>query len=410
MWNIDNIISKQSIKILFQPIISIKKKSVIGYEVLSRGIDNDENIIGAFDLFESARKADKLSALDNLCRLMAIEKYYALKESKYLFINFEISSLNKGESGKNDLIVSLNKFVEKLEALNIEPNKIVIEIIESKVKNLDSLKFFTDLCKSYNLMIALDDVGSGHSNLNRIPLLKPNIIKIDRYLVTDIDKDRYKKEVFKSITSLSRMIGTLVISEGVEKEEEAISSIELRADMIQGYYFSKPVENPVDNIDSQIELLYDRFRDYFVKKTKKNKMFNHMLIKNIRGFSKELELDFSSENIIFNSIKNKINFFLKEHAYVECVYFINSFGKQISPTFFHKDIPDLSDKTLFSPATIDDDHSLKQYFYQLTVSYNNYYITNNYVSMATGNRCKTISTYINDNVILALDINLKAQK
>jgi len=410
MWNIDNIISKKSIVTLFQPIISIKKKSVIGYEVLSRGIDSDGNIISAFDLFESARKADKLCELDNICRLLAIEKYHMLFESAYLFINFEISGLNKGESGKNDLIVSLNTLVEKLELLNIEPSKIVIEIIESKVKNLDNLKFFTDLCKSYNLMIALDDVGSGHSNLNRIPLLKPNIIKIDRYLVTDIHKDYYKKEVFKSITSLSRMIGTLVISEGVETEEEAISSIELRADMIQGYYFSKPIENPNNNINPQIELLYNRFREYFTKKTKKNKMLNHILIKNVRRFSKELEIDFSNGNLISTNLKNKINIFLKENTYVECVYFINSFGKQISQTFFHKDVPVSSDKTLFSPAAKDDDHSLKQYFYQLTVSHNNYYITNNYISMATGNRCKTISTYINDDIILALDINLKAQK
>lgn len=410
MWNIDNIISKKSIKILFQPIVSIKRKSVIGYEVLSRGIDNEGNIINAFDLFESARKADKLYELDNLCRLLALEKYSKLSDSNYLFINFEISGLNKGENGKNDLIVSLNALIEKLEFLNIDPNKIVIEIIESKVKNLESLKFFTDLCKSYNLLIALDDVGSGHSNLNRIPLLKPNIIKIDRYLVTDLHKDYYKKEVFKSITSLSRMIGTLVISEGVETEEEAISSIELRADMIQGYYFSKPIENPTENLNPKIEFLYNRFREYFSRKTKKNKMFNHILIKNIRDFSKELEIDFLNDTIFSDNLKNKITDFLKEHPYVECVYFINSFGKQISQTFFHKELLTSSEKSLFSPATKGDDHSLKQYFYQLTVSHNNYYISNNYISMATGNRCKTITSYINKNVILALDINLKAQK
>lgn len=409
MWAIEDIISTKSVKVLLQPIISIKKKSVLGYEALSRGIDNNGQLISAFDLFESAKAKDKLLELDNLCREIAIEQYKDILKEKHLFLNYEISDLNKGDIGKKNLIKSLNHLNERLEELNISNNKIIIEIIESKVKDLESLKFFTELCKSYGFLIALDDVGSGHSNLNRIPLLKPNIIKIDRYLVTNINKDYYKQEVFKSITSLSRMIGTLVISEGVETEEEAISSIELRADMIQGYYFSKPSDIIFNTLDQKIELLYHNFKKYFMKKTLKSKSNNRVLLKIIRTISKTLQENF--ENGDYNSnykiIREQITNYLKEYKYIECIYLINSDGRQISETFIDNDIVLDLDRNLFSPATKGDDHSLKQYFYQLKISHSNHYISTKYVSIATGNRCKTISAYINENIIIAMDINYK---
>lgn len=406
MWDIENIISKKSIKMLMQPIISIKKKSIIGYEALARGIDNNGNLISAFDLFDGARKADKLFELDNICRLIAIEEFSKLIDKKYLFLNFEVSNLNRGVTGKNNLISNLNFLINKLQALNIAHNRIVIEIVESQVKDLDLLKFFTELCKSFGFLIALDDIGSGHSNLNRIPLLKPNIIKIDRYLVTNIHKDYYKQEVFKSITNLSRVLGTLVISEGVETEDEAISSIELRADMIQGYYFSKPVENPQLNLDEKISILCDNFNNHFINKAKKHKEFNNTLIENIRQLSEHLKDDLEKTKLTSNyeKLAEKINLFIKKHRYIECVYLIDSLGVQISKTFFDKDISLHSSLNLFAPATIGDNHSLKQYFYELMISHNDYYIGNDFVSLITGNRCKTVSIYINQSVILTLDV------
>lgn len=406
MWNIENIISKKSIKILMQPIISIKKKSIIGYEALARGIDNNGNFISAFDLFDSARKANKLFELDNICRLIAVEEFNKIFDKKYLFLNFEVSTLNRGIVGKNSLIGSLNILIEKLKDLNIATDRIVIEIVESKVKDTELLNFFTELCKSFGFLIALDDVGSGHSNLNRIPLLKPNIIKIDRYLVTNIHNDFYKQEVFRAITNLSRSLGTLVISEGVETEEEAVYSIEFRADMIQGYYFSKPIENPQINLDNDVYNLCENFNKNFILKMKQHKQSNDILIENIKELSQYLKFYLKNSELPFNytDLDDKIKVFIKKYNYIECIYFLDSMGLQISKTFFNENLSFHSNSNLFSPPAIGDNHSLKQYFYKLMVSQNDYYISNEYLSLASGKRCKTISTYINNNIILSANV------
>lgn len=97
------------------------------------------------------------------------------------------------------------------------------------------LKMFLCTYKEYGFLIALDDVGTGHSNLDRISLVKPDILKIDRSIIDNIDQRYHNQEVFKSLVNLSKRIGTMVVTEGVERKEEAILAFELGADMLQGY-------------------------------------------------------------------------------------------------------------------------------------------------------------------------------
>lgn len=406
MWNIRDIIDNKAIKILLQPIVSVRKKSVLGYEILSRGINASGEIIPALELFESAKKADCFLELDNICRIKALELYKDMLSDKFLFLNFEILDLNKGVEGKTRLIESLKILNDKIKDLSLESDRIVIEIVESNVKNLDDLKFFTDLCKSFGFLVALDDVGSGHSNLNRIPLLKPDIIKIDRYLIQDIDKDYHKQEVFKSITGLSRVIGTLIVAEGVETKKEAILSIELRADFIQGFYFSEPKQVFCMDLEEKINELYYEFKKYFQEKTNNKKTKNRILLKIIKDLSRELELIFYDGGLSREAnIKNKIKKYLKDYDYIECIYLIDENGKQISNTFFDGNTPSFHKNSLFSPAQKGEDHSLKQYFYQLKTSHSSHFISKTYISMATGNICRTISSYINKNIIIAMDID-----
>ena len=78
--------------------------------------------------------------------------------------------------------------------------------------------------KKYGFLVALDDVGNSHSNLNRIPELKPDILKMDKYLIRDVDKSWHKKKILKSISYLAKDIRSLVIAEGVETKEEIMEN------------------------------------------------------------------------------------------------------------------------------------------------------------------------------------------
>ena len=88
------------------------------------------------------------------------------------------------------------------------------------------------------MLIALDDMGTGYSNLERIASIKPDIIKLDRSLIQDIDREYHKQELFDFFLKLAHKIGVFVVVEGIETEAEALSCLERGADLVQGFYFA----------------------------------------------------------------------------------------------------------------------------------------------------------------------------
>ncbi|MBN2851119.1 MAG: EAL domain-containing protein [Clostridia bacterium] len=404
-YDLSRMIDEKLLFTVLQPIISVKKKTVIGIEALSRGIDEkNKDVIPPVILFKQASKniAD-LIKLDRACREDALTKFKLIRkdhEGLILFINVESAILNS--VGPSDHILNM------VNRLGIKPHEVILEINESKTPKTDALYDFSRRYKEYGFMIALDDVGSGFSNLNRIPLLNPNIIKIDRFLVTDIDKNYYKQEVFKSLVNLSSSIGALVVAEGVETYEEAITVTELGLDMIQGYLISKPVDCKITSheIQSTIFELTGRYK----KHIRESNAFKKVFLDKIKLVASEIIEQLSGsctddiENLMKDIIMNKQNF--------ECIYVLDEAGIQISDTVFHPDYRLKNNNLLFSPASKGADHSLKRYYYHLMSSQNNLYISEDYLSMATGDLCRTVSEVYRDknNELKIVCIDFFAEK
>lgn len=97
-------------------------------------------------------------------------------------------------------------------------------------------------------MIALDDVGEGYSSLNMLIELKPDIIKIDRNIVSDIDTNDLKKSVYKALFNLAKEHNITVLAEGIETADELDTIKEIGVDLVQGYYFAKPSSEPIRKV------------------------------------------------------------------------------------------------------------------------------------------------------------------
>lgn len=401
--DIRRIINEESIVIYFQPIASIHQNKIAGYEALVRGIDPLTNsIISPLKLFEVARNHHLVNQLDTLCHKKALESFSSINNHKdaILFLNIDHSTIfNEMET---------NYLYHLTQDLNINPENIVLEINEQYCFDMDIVKSFVQQYKLLGFMISIDDVGSGFSNLDRIALLKPDIIKIDKSLISNIHKHFYKQQVVKMIIMLAENIGALVVSEGTELIEEIMTVFSYGSQFIQGYYFSKPYPpNELNNYNCEkvIHHIVIRQKELLSNALFKKRHYN-LMIKNVfMEIKKELvgQSFESTESFLKKSIINYQN--------IECAYIVDLQGIQKTSTIFNNQIDFIHRKKLFSPHKKGDDVTLKNYYYNLKTTNQDIWLSDEYLSLATGNKCMTISGYINikeQSYILCLDIERNA--
>ncbi|OEH84328.1 hypothetical protein BHU72_11015 [Desulfuribacillus stibiiarsenatis] len=405
--DIKKLIEEERVVSIFHPIVSVLKGSLVGIEALARGVNNEESLndwISPYHMFTAANQQNMIVEFDRLCRRAALNAYCGTYSQSclppcqpLLFLNLDTTIIDKGVVGSGFLVNTVRE-------LGLDPNRIVIEILESKVKDIEALQRFIKNYKAFGFLIALDDVGAGHSNLDRIHMIKPDIIKVDRGLIENIDKEFYKQEVFRSLANLSKRIGALVVAEGVETLEEAVQALELGADFLQGYYFTKPAVLEgmvVDQTREKMQLVAEAFRKNTIKKIRSKKVeyetydfIIHQVIEELKKVSPS-----QFDIVLYNMAKMFLN--------LECMYILDESGMQVSSTVFCQRQPCENRGFVYQPAEKGADHSLKNYYLFLS-SGQNKHITDSYISLASGNPCVTVSTAFvnqeNQKYILCVDL------
>lgn|GEM_PF-99283 len=382
--NIREIITDKKLLVVFQPVISVSRKMVIGLEGLIRGINPSTNqIISPPALFKAAEEQGLTLELDRICRNSVIEAFshiYCHNDNQLLFLNVDASILDRVEGSKY--------LLNQIKAWSIRPRNVVIEINESRTQDADALKRFTDTYRKSGFMVALDDVGTGFSNMDRILTVKPDMIKIDISLIKNINSDYFKQGIFKSLVNLSNNIGALVIAEGVETEEEAIEILRLGGHMIQGYWFAEPLaasEDASNLINNKIDGLIHNFNVYMKTKKKEEKQNSRQLFATVNNSIKELAVVPGQE------FDKKLMEIIWKNKNIECAYILDEYGIQLSNTIRFCDENEGKDSLLFYAARLGTDHSMEKYYYPLMNSKVKQHITEPYISLATGNLCITVS-------------------
>lgn len=396
-----DLIDNEQIITMFQPIFCAKRKNILAVEALSRGyLPETDTIIPPNVIFYKAEKEGLLLELDRLCRRKSVEAFKKIAEFDndiLLFINFDASVVDENNLGSNN-------FLSLIEKNSIAPNRILIEIIESAVKDRNILQTFVSNYRNKGFLIGIDDVGAGHSNLDRISLIKPDILKIDREIIKNIQEEYYKQEVLKSIANLSKNIGSLVVAEGIETESEAVISLEVGTDLYQGFYFAEPL--PVDDILNcsegieKINSLCVSFKDHYIevinKKRKLSKQYE-LIAKKIISCLSDIQSD------LFDRCLSEI---ISEHSIVEYAYVINKEGIQVSSTIGNNNLSMIPKSRLFHPDKKGADQSSKDYYIFIKAGLKKF-ITESYISFASGRKSVTASVLFSnkeDEFILCLDL------
>lgn len=135
--------------------------------------------------------------------------------------------------------------VEPIERLHsdILP-KIVLEMLEGEDLNQEYLELKKEYIKKWGGKIALDDFGTGYNSEYALLTIGPDIIKIDRSIITDCDKDASRRLIISNLVKLAHTRHISVLAEGVETGEELETVMACGVDLLQGYYFERPSFEP----------------------------------------------------------------------------------------------------------------------------------------------------------------------
>jgi EAL domain-containing protein (putative c-di-GMP-specific phosphodiesterase class I) len=395
------LLDRELVEVHFQPIFSIREKKMIGFEGLSRGIHPiSGKLIPPLPLLKLAKDADLTLELDRLFRKKILETFKFSCPPPHdliLSLNFETSVIDE-EIGTLQLI-------QLCRQLNLNPSNIVIEILESKVRSVEALAKFVHIHREHGFLVALDDVGKGHSNLDRIPVIQPDVIKIDRSLVTNLQDDYYRQEIFKALIHLSQKIGAVALAEGVETEEETLTCLELGADLLQGYYFSKPQDPGSDfaaESAAKIDLIADKFRKHMVDKLNIRKMQHERYGLMIDNFVAEFSKMDTEE------MDGKVATALLSDPVAKAIYVLDAAGRQATIMSCKADLHPR--QGIFRLPPKGTDYSLRDYFYALVEPgfQRTSYTSEPYISPATGLFCLTIAARFKDKrgttMILCVDV------
>jgi EAL domain-containing protein (putative c-di-GMP-specific phosphodiesterase class I) len=396
-----DLIDERMLVTMFQPVLSIRNRRIVGYEALSRGRRLDGGpLMDPSMMFEKAAREECVVELDRLCREKAVEAYCVaenLCQKKLLFINIDVSVLDMGVAGSGHIA----KLVEESK---ISAQDVVIEFSESSVKDLRTLENFTDSYRDKGFLIALDDVGSGSSNLRRIAEIKPEIIKLSTTLVWGMMGEYYMQRIFKSLADLAHDLGAMVVASGIETPDQALTCLELGANFLQGFYFAKPGFS--DQISE--ELAHERINELADKY--RESMLSKACDKDCCCEEYGLLIDEMTQNLSGqhpDSFEEIISIFLVENDDVECIFILDEKGVLETETLCGIAQAALNKRLLFRPAEKGSDQSSKEYFFRLKAGIE-MFTSGPYISLASGNFCITVSKVFKDikgdEYILCVDI------
>ena len=234
----DEAFEKGYFKVYYQPIYRALNKKVCGYEALARWIDPKRGMISPLifiEVLEKVHLIHKLDAyiIDQVCKDLRddIDSGYAYQPISVNLsrLDFELSDIKK----------IVNEAVAKY---NVPKEYLVLEVTESAfASDLESLGDTIRSFREDGYQVWIDDFGSGYSSFNNLQNYDFDFLKIDMNFLRNFDKTPKSKVIIASIVDLAKKLGIHTLAEGVETEDQYEYLKRIGCELIQGYYFAKPM-------------------------------------------------------------------------------------------------------------------------------------------------------------------------
>lgn len=223
----------EQLTVLYQPIVRATDGCVVAYEALARWHHPELGAVSPATFVPIAERSDLIHALTRSVLKKALDAARDWPDDIHLKINISMRDLASPEQ--------VLKLIAIVHRSQIAPSRLAFEITESVLElDLQPVQTALGLLRDMGISIAVDDFGSGYSNLRYIHHLRPQTIKIDRSFVTGLGIEPHAKDVIKTIIELCHNVGSRSLAEGAETQQQVDILRELGCDEIQGYHFGRP--------------------------------------------------------------------------------------------------------------------------------------------------------------------------
>lgn len=231
-------IAEDLFELYYQPVYSTQEKRFVTLEALSRLHHPELGWIAPDVFIQIAEKNHLIEQITDLqfCRVCRFLKEHGKLMEQLLNVKVNLSSLDLMRTDCS------SHFIRIMDKYEIPHEWIQFEITETVATEYNaSLRMVVDEFTAAGIRLCLDDFGSGYANLNTVMKLPFSTIKLDRSLLFDICKDEKRALFYQSVVETFQKMNYHIVAEGVETKEKVELLSRWRVDMIQGYYFSRPL-------------------------------------------------------------------------------------------------------------------------------------------------------------------------
>ena len=230
---IDEVIRTGDLTIAFQPVVDSRDMRVVGVEALARF--GGDPLITPLQWFTDAELVDRALQLDLLAVRSTLSSAVNLPPEIYVAVNVSPATF------------ASTALLGELRSTAIRPDRLVLEVTEhSSIEDYAPLIEARMRLREHGIRLAVDDAGAGYASFRHIVALAPDIIKIDRTIVSGVDKDNARSALVSAVVMFAHGSGAVVVAEGVETSSELDCLTRLGVDTLQGHLTGMPTSAPAD--------------------------------------------------------------------------------------------------------------------------------------------------------------------
>ena len=229
--------AKKEFAIYLQPKFYVCTEELAGAEALVRWNRDGELVmpnifIPLLEKYELITELDTY-VLENICEL---QQQWRKQGYNIVPISVNESRLHLyNEHHISELIDLVNKY-------NVQPNTIELEMTETTVvHNIELAKEAERNVHKLGFTVSMDDFGTGYSSFSMLKNINIDVLKMDKSFFDDVLESKRGKIIIEAIIEMAHKLGIKVVAEGIENEEQVDYLKKINCDIIQGYYFEKPI-------------------------------------------------------------------------------------------------------------------------------------------------------------------------